>query len=115
MRFVKYILVIVLAVVVLGLIVYGGMTIYSCAADRPTVGIPDMPEFNEASHSLFIENTGNLLLLDDYEIMGNEVGQRVFTLYGFWEMKKGDFAYNDGELILDERIFGPITFKKRGG
>lgn len=84
--------------------------------DKPTVGqsgVPEMPEVAEASHSVYIKNTGNLLLTSDYEVLGEEAGSRVFILHGFWEMRGQSFVYKDSDIILDEGIFGEITIKRR--
>jgi len=72
-----------------------------------------MPEVEEASHSVYIENTGNLLLTDDYEVIGEETGSRVFILHGFWELTGQSFEYKSGDIALDESIFGEITIKRR--
>ena len=74
---------------------------------------PDIPKVDEAAYSVQIKNTGNLLFTDDYELVGSEVGKRVFILDGFWEMRGQNFKYNAGEIVLDEGIFGEITVKRR--
>jgi len=115
-RIIKGIIGFALVLVLIVVIGYVGMTVYSCVMDKPTTGqsdIPEMPEVGEASHSVFIENTGNLLLTSDYEVHGTEVGSRVFILNGFWELTGQDFKYKDGKLVLDEAIFGKITIKRR--
>ena len=102
-----------LVLVLIVVIGWVGLNVWSCAMDRPNTGQPDMPEVNEASHSVYIKNTGNLILTNDYEVHGEEVGSRVFILHGFWEMRGQDFVYKDGKLVLDESIFGIITVKRR--
>lgn len=110
---VKFIIGIVLALVLLVIVGWVGLNIYSCAIDKPTTGQPEMPEVAEASHSVYIENTGNLLLASDYEVHGPEVGSRVIILHGFWEMRGQGFEYKPEDIVLDENIFGIITVKRR--
>jgi len=99
---------------VLGIVlVYAGITIWSCIGGQNNPNQPDIPKVDEASYSVQIKNTGNLIFTDDYELIGNEAGKRVFILHGFWEMRGQDFVYKDTELILDEAIFGEITVKRR--
>lgn len=113
MGIVKVIMGIVLVLVLLVVIGWVGLNIWSCTMDKPTTGQPNMPEVKEASHSVYIENTGNLLLTDDYEVHGEEAGSRVFILHGFWEMRGQEFVYKESDIILDESIFGEITVKRR--
>jgi len=99
---------------VLGVVaVYAGITVWSCIGGQDNPSQPDIPKVDEAAYSVYIENTGNLLFTDDYELVGNKVGKRVFILHGFWEMRGQDFIYKDSELVLDEGIFGEITVKRR--
>lgn len=116
MGLVKYVIGVVLVLVLIVVLGWVGLNIWSCVMDKPTTGqagVPEMPEVAEASHSVYIENTGNLILTSDYEVYGSEAGSRVFILHGFWELTGQDFKYKDGELVLDEAIFGVITVKRR--
>ncbi len=113
-KVIKYILGIGFLLVLGVVLVYAGITIWSCIGGSNNPGQPDIPKVEEAAYSVYIENTGNLILTNDYELIGSEVGKRVFILHGFWEMRGQDFAYKDGELVLDEGIFGEITVKRRG-
>lgn len=112
-RIIKGMLGVVLVLVLVVVVGWIGVTVYSCVTDRATTGRPDMPQADEAAYSIYIKNTGNLILTDDYEVHGSEVGSRVFVLRGFWELTGQDFVYKDGELVLDEGIFGIITIKRR--
>ena len=76
-------------------------------------GIPDMPKLEQATHSVYIENPGKLLLTSDYEVHGDTVDSRLYILHGFWEMRGNKFKFVDGDIILDESIFGKITVKRR--
>lgn len=103
--------VIILAVMILA-IGYGGLCVYSnCKA--PDTGQPGMPNTEKATHSVYIKNTGGLILTSDYEVHGTEVGSRIFILHGFWEMRGQDFKFVEGDIILDEGIFGEIKVKRR--
>lgn len=113
-KIIKGIIGFVLIVVLIVVIGWVGLNVYSCVTDR-TGGTdqPKLPEIAEASHSVYIENTGTLLLTDDYEVLGEEVGSRIFILHGFWELSGQSFKYKAGEIVLDEAIFGKITVKRR--
>lgn len=110
----KGIIGVVLVVVLLVVIGYVGLNVYSCVTDRGSItDQPELPEVAEASHSVYIENTGNLLLTNDYEVIGEEAGSRVIILHGFWELRGQSFKYQAGEIVLDEAVFGIITIKRR--
>lgn len=106
--------VIILAGILL-ILAWISISVYSCInpQSRGQSNTLDMPDQNEAAYSLYIENTGNLILTADYEIHGSEVGNRVFVLHGFWELRGQEFVFKDAELVLDEAIFGEITIKRR--
>ena len=104
---------IIILVVLLGVIAYVGLIVWSCAAGQNNLGQSDIPKIDEAAYTVYIENTGNLLMTNDYELIGSKAGSRVFILHGFWEMRGQEFVYKDGELVLDEGIFGAITVRKR--
>ena len=103
---------VVVLVIIIVVIAWVGLSVYSCFA-RQDVGMPDMPDQEEASYSVYIENTGNLILTSDYEMHGSEVGSRLFILHSFWELRGQKFVYKDAEIILNEAIFGEITIKRR--
>jgi len=113
-KIIKYVLGFGFLLVLGVVIVYAIITVGSCIGGQDNPNQPDIPKIDEASYSVQIKNTGNLIFTDDYELIGNEVGKRVFILHGFWEMRGQDFQYKDTELILDEAIFGEITVKRRG-
>jgi len=102
----------IILVIIVGVIGWLGLSVYSCACGQ-NVEQSGVPGQDEATYSLRIENTSGLILTNDYEIYGDEVGHRVFILKGFWEMRGQKFVYIEGELILDEAIFGEITLKRR--
>ena len=80
---------------------------------EPSISQTDMPDIKKATHSFSIENTGGLILSSKFEQHGTIEGDRVFELHGFWEMKGDKFKFIDGDIKLDERIFGVITVEKR--
>ena len=94
-------------------VAWAGVCVYSNFIAEPDTGMPDMPKVSEATHSFYIENTGGLILASDYEAHGDVVGKRIFALHGFWELRGNKFKFVDGEIILDEHIFGKITIKRR--
>ncbi len=105
-------LVVILFVVLAALILVIGPCVYYGFFDKPGSG-PDMPNVDKATHSFYIENTGGLLLASDWNQHGQEVGSRLFILHGYWEMRGNKFKLVEGDIILDEAIFGEITVKER--
>ena len=103
------IIILVALVVFIGWI---GLSVYSCF-NRQDIGQTNMPVQDEAAYSVYIENTGNLILTNEYELHGSEVGSRVFILKGFWELSGQEFVYKDIDILLNEAIFGEITIKRR--
>ena len=105
-------LMVIILVVIIVVIAWIGLSVYSCFVRQDT-DMPNMPDQDEASYSVYIENTGNLILTDDYEMHGQVIGSRVFILHGFWEISGQKFEYKGTDLILNEGIFGEITIKRR--
>jgi len=103
--------VVILVVMVLA-VAYGGLCVYSNCMG-PSTEQPDMPDPGKAAHSFYIKNTGGLILANDYEVHGNDVGSRIFILHGFWEMRGNKFKFVEGDIILNEGVFGEITAKRR--
>jgi len=75
--------------------------------------MPKMPDVEKAEYGVHIENTGNLLLTNDYEVHGTEIGSRVFVLHSFWEVSGNSFKYRPGGIVLEEKVFGKITVRRR--
>ena len=103
---------IILLAILAGL-AYVVLIIWTCNVGPTNPDQPDIPKVEEAAFTIYIENTGNLIMTDDYELIGSEVGSRIFILHGFWEMRGQEFVYKDTELVLDEGIFGEIIVKRR--
>ena len=104
---------ITILLVMLLAIAWGCLCVYSNFIAEPDTGMPKMPDAKEAAYGVHIENTGNLLLTNDYEVHGDEVGSRVFILHSFWEISGNDFKYRQRMLILEEGIWGKITVRRR--
>lgn len=104
--------VIILIAMVLA-IAWGGLCVYSNFIAEPDTGLPEMPDAKEAAYGVHIENTGTLALTNDYEVHGDEVGNRVFILHGFWEISGGNFKHRQRTLIFEEKIVGKITIRRR--
>ena len=104
---------VIILVVILAVIAYVGLVVWTCNVGPNNPDQPDIPKADEAAYTVYIENTGNLIMTNDYELIGSEVGKRVFILRGFWELTGQEFTYRDSELVLDEGIFGEITVKRR--
>jgi len=103
---------IILVVMILA-IAWGGICAYSNFFAEEDTGMPKMPKAEDARFGVHIENTGNLLLTNDYEVDGEEIGSRVFVLHDFWEVSGNSFKFRPGEIVLSEKIFGKITIRRR--
>lgn len=103
---------VVILVIVIVFVGWIGLSVYSCFARQDT-GQPNMPNQEKASYSVYIKNTGNLILTNDYEMHGAEVGTRIFILHSFWELRGKEFKFVEGDVVLNEAIFGEITIKRR--
>lgn len=99
------ILKVILIVLLLGLIAYGGITCYGNFFAGKFGGPPDS---EKAAYAVTIKGTGNTFLTDDYEIKG-----QVHILHGYWEYDKDKYRYREHDLPLDEAIFGEIEARKR--
>ena len=104
---------IIILVFLLAVIGFIGLSIWSSACSGPDTGQLEMPSEEDAAYSMYIKNTGGLLFTNDYEQHGQVVGSRIFVLHGFWEMRGKDFKFVDGDIVLDENIFGEIVVEKR--
>ena len=99
-------------VAVVVFLVWLGACVYANFIDKPE-GQLDMPKASKAAYSVYIKNTSGLLLTNEYETKGTEVGSRIFTLHGFWEVRGSKFVYKKADVILDEAVFGEITVRRR--
>ena len=107
---------IIILLILVGLVGWIGLSVYSCYDRQNNTGqsgLPDMPKEEDATHSVYIENSGNLLLTSNYEVHGVTPGSRIFVLHTFWELSGQKFVYKNTDVILDEGIFGQITIKRR--
>ena len=104
------VIIVIFMVIVVGWI---GLSVWSASCAGPDISGPGMPDEKKATHEFFIENTGGIILSSDFEQYGQVKGKRVFSLHGYWEMRGNDFKLVEGDIILDERIFGPIQVKRR--
>lgn len=104
---------VIVIIILLGGIGFVGLSVWSAACSGPNTGQPEIPCKEDAAYSVYIKNTSGLLYTDDYEQRGLVIGSRIFELHGFWEMRGKDFKFVDGDVVLDENIFGEIEIKKR--
>lgn len=99
--------------VVLVVIAYVGITIYAnlSHSELPEISVPKL---SDASYSIYIQNTGELFYTNSLEQHGDTPGSRLYVLSdGYWQLAGKKFVYNSSSMILDEHIFGVITFKRR--
>ena len=98
-------------VVFLGLLAYFGACVYGNFFANQS-GI-DAPSDNDAQYSLVIKNSATVILTNDYEVFGEEVGSRTYRLHGYWELIGTEFEYRDSNIVLSEQTFGEIILKRR--
>ena len=89
---------------------YVGVCVYANVTQSEGV---DLPDISEAGYSLIIKNTATVILTNDYEVFGGEVGNRHYQLSGYWELVDGDFKYREDSIVLSQEIFGEIILKRR--
>jgi hypothetical protein len=99
---------VVLVTVMIAGVAYFGACIYGNFISTGETRGPVLPGADKAAYTVHIENTGNVLFTDRYELVG-----QVYTLHGYWEMAGDRFKYRSHDLVLDERIFGDITVHRR--
>ena len=109
----KRIIKLLMIIVLIGVIAYGGMCVYGNFFGPDAVPSYEVPSKVDASYSLVVKNTATVILTNDYEAFGNEVGSRVFYLYGYWELIGREFKYVEDTLVLSEQTFGEIELKRR--
>lgn len=107
----RIIQIVALLLLVIGLI-YLGACIYSNYF-APQEGELDMPSENQAAYSLVVKNTATIILTNNCEVFGSEIGNRTFYLTGYWELIGSEFRYRDSNLTLPESVFGQIEYKRR--
>lgn len=108
MSILKKMILVLILLVILAVLFGVGMSVYANFFMKPEGAIPEMPDIEEATYSVLIKNTGNLLFTNDYEHYGN-----TYILKGFWELTGQKWTYRDSQLVLDEGIFGKIEVERR--
>ena len=75
----------------------------------PDDGIPDYPSISKAQWEVTINNTGNVLLTNEY----GHPTDNLYILHGYYEIQGKKYKYRDVDLPLDEDYFGPIIVERR--
>lgn len=105
---------IIMLVVLIATLAYLGTCIYgNFFAPGVNSGV-DMPDSKDARYSLVVKNTATVILTNDYEIFGDDIGKRIYILHGYWELVGNEFKYYKGDITLPEEVFGEINIKIRG-
>ncbi len=91
-----------------------GMSVYVAACNKPAgPTTPKTPDAKEAEFSVLLESTGQVVLTNKYEQIGEKIGSRVFILRGYWELQGTAYKLRKADIVLDEKIFGKITVTRR--
>lgn len=110
----KFILRLLAIAALIGILFIVGVQVYSCVAgDNKIDNGPKLPEIESAKYTVYIENTGRLLITNDYDQFGTDKGSRVYVLNNYWELQGNKYVFKSGILTLDEGIFGTVTIKPR--
>lgn len=105
---------ITMLIVLICFLAYLGTCIYgNFFAPDASTGVK-LPDSDDARYSLVVKNTATVILTNDYEVFGENVGQRIYILHGYWELVGNDFKYNKGDITMPETVFGEISLKIRG-
>jgi hypothetical protein len=100
--------------VLIAFVAYFGSCVYAnyFRADENELDI-DLPDRKEARYSLVVKNTATVIMTDDYEVFGSEVGGRTYVVHNYWELVGTKFEYRVGDVVLHEQVFGEITVERR--
>ena len=105
---------IIMIMLLIGGVLYLGTCAYAnFFAGDTTQGAVKMPAATEAAYSLIVKNTGTLLLFNEYEVFGSQVGERNYILQGYWELIGNEFKYRNQTINISEAIFGEVTLRRR--
>jgi len=85
-----------------------GLSIYGNLVNQNQQPSLNMPNIKKAAYSVYIVNTSNLVLTNEYEKRGD-----TYILRGYWELIEQDWQYRSTDIILDQVVFGEIIIKRR--
>ncbi len=99
----------ILKIVVLVFMVIGLAYLGACAyANFIQNRVVNAPDSNKAQYEVVVTATGTTLYSD--EVLQNGA---IIKLEGYFEMVDGKWRYRDGEITLDQDIFGKIVVRRR--
>ncbi|MBE3086670.1 MAG: hypothetical protein IMZ64_10695 [Bacteroidetes bacterium] len=113
MNKIAMVLKIILLLAVIGII---GFVAYSCffnQKDATPKTDPTVPAMDIAPYQVTVKATGNIYYSKLVVTAGDTVGDRVFTLKGYWEQIDGKYVFKDITVPLKESEFGEITVERR--
>lgn len=105
----------ILLIIMLVMLAYAGTCAYVNFIAKPPSAqeVPAMPKVEEAIYYCLIQNTGTVILTNQYEQFGDQAGERSFILHGYWEQAGAEFKFRSNDIILSEKVFGEITIGRR--
>jgi hypothetical protein len=106
MKLIKYIRFGMLAVIVLGIVAYGGACVWAnwIAGDGKT----SPPAVDQAAYAVQIASTRQVIFTDEATRKGS-----VVTIQNYYEYNGKTFLYRKATVNMDERYFGEIRVVKR--
>ena len=103
---VMVILVASVAIVYLGISVYGNWALSRVVADGE---LPAYPSVSKAQYEVTITTTGATLLVKEYD----SPSDGVYELDGYYLIENDKWVWTDKQLSLDEYYFGEIDIERR--
>lgn len=85
-------------------IMWMGLSVFANATENK-----GLPSVAKAQHEFFIKATGESLLTDDYDIVGNG----SYILHGFYRLDGGKWRYQKVDFTLNEEYWGTILVRDR--
>jgi len=76
--------------------------------ERSDLGFVEYPEVSEAEWEFTVENTGLVVLSNDWDYEGT-----TYILHGLYESNGKEWVYREGDHAFDEDNFGKIKVRKR--
>jgi len=98
----------VVCIVISCMVIYGGITLFYAFWPQ-TENTYNKPSVKKAMYSARIINTGLTFYADN----GEKTDGIVEMKEEYWELRDGNYKKIDGDLMLDESIFGPVRLTVR--
>jgi hypothetical protein len=106
-RWLSVILKLAFIVAIVLFVMWMGLSVFANATENS--GTPKLPSVDKAQYSVFIRATGETLLTDNYDTLG----EGSYILHGVYRITDGKWRYQEADLPVSEEYFGPILLRRR--